>query len=94
MKLDRLGIALLVLTCIGLGLRLISGAYWVLVEFEEAYPHLAAADPDFMMTAKLDMPFDILSGLLLIICPAWLGWFLWPRRAKNNPPHHGGQRAR
>jgi hypothetical protein len=69
------------LASLGLGTRLLYGAYLVVSgKVKDLYPEVAAADPSFIITAQLEMPLDILSGLLLIFWPFYLVW-LKERRA-------------
>ena len=65
----------LMLVSAGLGLRLLTGAFEVLSgAVEDLYPEVAAADPRYIMLAKMEMPLDILAGLFLILWPFYLGW--------------------
>lgn len=65
----------LMLSSVGLGLRLLMGAYQVLSGgIQQMYPEVASADPDFVAMAQMGMPWDIVSGLLLIFWPFYLGW--------------------
>lgn len=65
----------ILLLSVGLGLRLLAGAYSVLSgEVQSLYPEVAAADPSFIISAKMEMPLDILSGLFLILWPFYHEW--------------------
>ena len=65
----------LMLASAGLGFRLLAGAFNVLSgAVETFYPGVAAADPSFIISAKMEMPLDILAGLFLILWPFYLGW--------------------
>lgn len=60
---------------VGLGIRLLAGAYSLLSgEVQRLYPEVAAADPSFIISAKMEMPMDILSGLFLILWPFYYEW--------------------
>ncbi len=65
----------MMLSSAGLGLRLLEGAYHVLFGgIQQMYPEVASADPDFVAMAQMGMSWDIVSGLLLIFWPFYLGW--------------------
>ena len=65
----------ILLSSVGLGLRLLAGAYSVLSgEVQSLYPEIVAADPSFIISAKMEMPLDILSGIFLIFWPFYHEW--------------------
>jgi hypothetical protein len=74
MGLKKLLIIIMMAASVILGGRLLYGAFLVLFRLEELYPEITEMAPDFIAEARSAMPFDIISGLLLIFWPFYAGW--------------------